>query len=539
MPLIKKLPRDLENGAALIKRREKAQTLKEMWRDIYQECYEYAMPQRETFSWYAPGQKKNRHLYDSTGQTATYIAANNMQALLCPSWKHWSALSPGGDIDPEEAENPEIIDGLQEATATVFHYLNHSNFSTVIPEVFLDLMVGTGAIDVDEGEPDNPIVCDAIPLSVIELEEGPNGRIETTFMRRCPLARNLLRMYRGLTEGDLPDDVKRQIDKKPDTEVPLIQCLVYYPEDRHYYGVVVLEASKKIVWRFDYEESSPRIVGRASVISGEIYGRGRVMAALPDIKTLNTMQEFVLRHSAMQAAGIYTGVADGVFNPYTAQLVPNTVIPVKSNETANPSLRALETGQNFLITNEIMQQLRESVRLVLMGQRRSDTRIHSATEVAIDDRNRLWDMGAEFGRIQSEILAPVIARVVFILQRMGKLPAIKVDGKQVTLKYVSPLARAQDQEDLLALSQSLELSGVAAASAGEAGSAAMAIGWKFEQLPAWLAKRTGLDADLVRTEAERKDVIDKAAAAAQMAQQGAQPGAAPAAAPRPPMRAVA
>src|SRR5690242_8008252 len=148
MPHIKKLPSGLENGAALIKRREKAQSLKELWRDTYQECYEYAMPQRETFSWYSPGQKKNRHLYDSTGQTATYIAANNAQALLCPSWKQWSSLAPGGDVDPEMAEDPEVIDALQEATATVFHYLNHSNFSTVIPEVFLDLMVGTAALDV-------------------------------------------------------------------------------------------------------------------------------------------------------------------------------------------------------------------------------------------------------------------------------------------------------------------------------------------------------------------------------------------------------
>lgn len=519
MPLIEKLPRDLENGAALLKRRDKAATLKEMWRDTYQECYEYTMPQRETFSWYSPGQRKNRHLYDSTGQQATYVAANNMQALLCPAWKHWASLAPGGDIDPESAEDPEIIDGLQESTATLFHYINHSNFSSCVAEAFMDLMVGTCALSIEQGEPDDPLVFDAVPLSILELEEGPKGRIETTFMRRTPLARNFVRTYPGMRDTDPSAAVQEQIKKKPDTEVPIIQCLVYHPKTRRTYGIVVEEATKHIAWRYDYEDSSSLVVARAAVVAGETYGRGRVMAALPDIKTLNTMQEFVLRHSALVVAPPFTAVSDGVLNPYTVQLVPNTAIPVKSNENTNPSIRMLETGSNFMITDAIMEQLRATVRRTLMGERRSDSRVHSATEVAIEDRNRLWDMGAEFGRIQAELLSPIISRCVWILRKLGKLPDIKVDGKQVTLKYVSPLARAQDQEDLIALEHSLALAQTAAAATGEVGMGALALGWKLEDLPAWLAKRTGLDADLVRTKAEQEQLKAQVAEGAAAMQQ--------------------
>jgi hypothetical protein len=526
MPLIQRLPSDLENGAHLLKRREKAASLKAMWADTYRECYEYTMPQRETFSWHAPGQKKNRHLFDSTGQQATYIAANNAQALLCPSWKHWSLLGPGGAIPAEEAEDPEVIDGLQESTETAFHYINHSNFSSVISETFLDLMVGTGALTLDEGELDDPLLFDGLPLSILEIEEGPKGRIETTFMRRTPLARNLVRMYQGMKVTDLSRESQEQVRKKPDTEIPIIQAIVFHPKSRRYFGVVIEEASKHIVWRYDYETSSPVIVARASVVSGEVYGRGRVMIALPDIKTLNTMQEYVLRHSAMVVAPPLTGVSDGVMNPFTVQLVPNTVIPVKSNEDGNPSLRVLELGANFAITDAIMDQLRNSVRRTLLGERRTDARVHSATEVAIDDRNRLWDMGAEFGRIQGELLAPVMSRVVWILQRRGLIAPIKVDGKQVTLKFVSPLARAQDQEDLIALQQAMDLSAIAAKVGGEPAMLAMTAGWKFEQLPAWLSKRTGLDADLVRTKAEQQELtetVQQGAAALAQQPQGAAP----------------
>lgn len=529
MPHIARLPRGLENAKALLARREKAQARKELWRDTYRECYEYTMPQRETFSMWSPGQKKNTVLYDSTGQNALKEAVSAAIQQICPAWKHWASLAPGGDIDPDTAEDAEIIDLLQEHTATVFSYLNHSNFSTIIPEALFDIFVGTCALSCDEGDDDDPFVFDAIPLAVLELEEGPRGTVETEFLTRKPLARNLVRTFPGMTETDLPPKLAEQVKKKPDTEVEVVQGYIYEPKTKRYYGVAIAVAETAIIWRYDYETSSPIIVARSSVTSGEIYGRGRVMDALPDIKTLNTMQEFVLRHSAFAVAPPLTGVTDGVLNPYTAALVPNSIIPVASNDNGNPSLKPLDIGGNFAITDTIMEQLRQNVRRALLGPDMSEGPIKSATEIAIADRNRLWSMGAEYGRIQAELLSKIIGRCVWILQKRGILPPLKVDGRQVTLKYVSPLARAQDQEDLIALQQSLEIGAAAAAMAGEAGMVAMAAGWKLEDLPAWLSKRTGLDADLVRSKQEQKAIKDQVSQVAQQAMQqpGAQPGAAP------------
>lgn len=528
--LIKRLPSGLENAEALIKRRDKAAANKELWRDTYREAQEYSMPQRETFSWYSPGQRKNQELYDSTGQDCTYLAANNMQALLCPAWKPWSALAPGSEVTKEEAEDPDTIELLQEATGVLFSHINHSNFSTVIPEAMLDLMIGTCAISIDEGEGDQAFVFDAIPLSIIEIEEGPNGTVETTWMQRMPLGRNLVRMYRGLTEKDLPEMLRARIRKKPDDEVKIIQGYVYDPKTRHYFGLVIELQSKAIIWRYDYGDTKPMVVARASVVSGETYGRGRVMMALPDIKTLDRMQEFVLRHSALQVAPPLTAVTDGVFNPYTASLTPNTVLPVASNDNGNPTIRVLEMGGNFSITEAMMDKLEQRVRRILLADTMSEAGpIKSATEIAIGDRNRMWNMGAEFGRIQAELLAPIVARCVWILKKRGKMPPLKVNGRQVTLKYVSPLARAQDQEDLLALQQALEISTSVAAIAGEAGQMAMMASWKIEEFPAWIAKRTGLDASLVRSKEEKKEMAKKA----EKTMQDQQPTAPPAAAPTP------
>lgn len=517
---ITQLPPSLEDGKALIERRAKAAQHKEMWRGLYKDCYRYAMPTRETFDWQTPGAVKNSVLYDSTLQEATYTAANTMAALLFPSWQHWTKLAPGGNI-PKDQRSKQLIEGLQEITETFFDFLDNSNFSTVANEVALDLQVGTGALRFDEGPTDdNPFVFSSTPLSAIELEEGPNGTIETVWMEREPTGRNLARMYPGLEEFDLPVGLQEKINQKPDEPIKVVQGTVYDPGTMKYYGVVVWSEANTIIWRYDYGKSSPDIVARASKIAGERYGRGRVTLALADARTLDKMQEFVLRHAALQIAPPMTGVSDGVLNPYTAVLRPNVILPVGSNDQRNPSLRVMEFGGDFRISDAIMEQLRERIRRTMLGPEPSEGPIKSATEISITDRNRLWAMGGEYSRIQIEFLFKVVARGIDILQRRGLIPRFKVDGREVALKFTSPFARSQDADDLLALEHTVGLLGAFPGSAE--------IGLDIDQLPEWVSRKTGLDQKLVRDKAARDKARQEAAeAAAQLAQQAQEAGVMP------------
>lgn len=504
------LPKSLRSPADIIKRREAAATRKELWRSIYRETYEYFMPQRESFNFYSPGQRKDMHLFDSTGQECIYSAANTAQSLLCPSWKNWALLAPGGDISPEEAESQEVVDKLQETTETIFNYINHSNFSTVVPEIFLDLMVGTGAMTVEEGDHDEPLLHDCVPLSSLELEEGPNGSIKTEFQKHSITARNLIATFRGMTMESLPPKIQERIRKQPDSKIDVIRGCVYAPETKQYYGIAVDAEASGILWSHNYGLTSPYIVARASVTAGEIYGRGPAIWALPDMKTLNAMMEFMLSVGALQAAPPMTAVSDAVVNPYTMSLIPNTVIPVGSNDNGNPSLRVLDVGGNFNITEKMIDDQRMRIRRIMLGEMGHEGPVKSATEWMIHDRNRIREQGSVYGRIQSEFLSPYMTRVVSILQRMGKVPPIKIDGRQITLKYVSPLARAQDDEDLLALQKSLEI-------LMPLGPEAIAASMKVERLGWWVARKTGLDADLGRNEDETKAMVEKAMQAQQPA----------------------
>lgn len=530
MPLIARLPEALENVDHLMQRQTRAASTKELWRSLYRDCFWYAMPTRETFTWHTEGQFKNRYLYDSTLQEATASAANTLTALLFPSWQRWAELAPGGAIDPDEVET-EVTEALQKATKQIFTFLNVSNFATVIGEAALDLMVGTCALSFDEGDAEMPFVFSSIPLSVIEIEEGPYGTVETTFMQREPFARNLQRMYQGLNLFDLSGTTQAAISDAPDTKIQIIQCEVYNPADKHYYGLVIEKAAKQIVWRYDYGVSCPTIVARASKVAGETYGRGRVMLALSDAKTLDKMQEFMLKHSALQIAAPMTGVSDGVLNPYTATILPNTIIPVQSNDSSNPSLKVLDMGGNFQVSEGIMDKLRQGVRRTMLGPEPSEGAVKSATEINLNDRNRLWAMNGEYTRIQSELLAKILARAVFILIKKGLMAPIKVNGQEVAVKYTSPFAQSQNAEDVLAVQKTL-------ATIGQLGPETLHLSIKTEDLSAYVGRLNGMPEKLFRSAIEKKALADQAQALnAQSNMQQAQAGAtaAPSAPPPGPM----
>jgi hypothetical protein len=496
--LLKQLPRGLENATALLRRRQMAVQRKALWLTTYSEAYRYTMPMRENFFSTAEGQRSNQHLYDSTAADAVITAANLMQETLAPTGREWGTLVPGADVEPEDAASPEVQEQLQEQTDKMFSHLAQSNFDTVVHETLLDVQVGTGGLQLDEG--DDPILMfSSMPLSAIELEEGPNGMVCTIWSCKELEARNVPLTWRGYQPSP---QLTQTIARKPETKVALVVGQVYDFKTQRYYGVVIEEVAKHIGWRYDYGDTGPIIVARALVRAGELYGRGPVLSAMPDIKTLNKLVQDLLTHNALQNAPPLTATTDGVLNPFTIRLSPLTVIPVGSNATANPSLAALQLGGDFVPTESMIKDLRESVRRKLLADsRRNDGPVETAFEVAVEDRDLLRMRGAMYGRVRGELLGKVAKRVVAILTRRGKMAPLKINGREVSLKWKGPLARAQDHEDILVFDRVL-------ASCGPLGPEVLMGGLKVEDAPAWLARKAGLDAKLVRSPTERKQLLE-------------------------------
>lgn len=483
----------------LIARFNKAVDRKQPWLGMMEEAYHYSIPNRNDFFDKTKGSKKNQDVYDSTAVVGVQRFATRIQSILVPPWRRWTTLVSGNAIPEDEREDVNRI--LANITEEFFRHLDHSNFAVRSHESFQDLGVSTGALLFHEGKGTELFTFSSIPLSSLYLEEGPDGEVQTVWRKLSVSIRNIPGMWKDVR---LTDTLKDMLSTSPDKEVELIEGTIYNGKD---YDYVVLFKEAELVRRSF--EISPWIVFRWSTIPGEVYGRGPVLTVLPDILTLNKVREYVLLNGAMNIAGMYTARNDGVLNPYTVEFAPNTILPVASNDRNNPSIRALEQSGNFDLSQIIISDLQTNVKKALFVDQLGpvDGAVRSATEISVRNQELLQDIGGSFGRLQTEMVTKIVNRGVHILQKAGKIPNFRIDGEEVSLRHQSPLAKAQDQEDVLAFQQFLEIGGAL-------GPEVMMLGTKVEDAPSWLARKLGLDPELIRSEGERMQMQQQAAAAA-------------------------
>jgi len=215
---------------------------------------------------------------------------------------------------------------------------------------------------------------------------------------------------------------------------------------------------------------------------------------------------------------MYTATDDGVTNPYNIVISPGVVIPVGSNNSSNPSIQRLDTGTNLQLAQFEMNELQNSIKRALFNDLRDPTGpVRSATEIAIDSRELAKRIGSAFGRLQTEVLVPILKRVVHILTRRGLLQPIQLDGRDIEIKFLSPLAKAQDGEDIINVQQAVQFV------LQNAGPDQAKIGFKLEDFGTWVASKTGMPAELVRSDAEKAQIIQAGAEAAQQGIQTSQP----------------
>ena len=440
------------------KRYKKSESHKELWRSIYEEAYEYALPMRNLYDGYAesniPGQDKMKRVFDSTAIHSTARFANRIQSSLFPPQQQWCRLEPGLDI-PEDRriEAQQVLDLY---TQKMFGVMNQSGFDLAIGEFLLDLAVGTAVMLIQPGDETTPIRYSAIPSHHVCFEEGPNGTVDTVY-------RKLRRPYRVL-EREFPDikipaDMKARYKEDPTKEVELIEA-TYKEEGYIHYCILTKEEDIKLVSR--ELTSFPWVISRYMKASNERYGRGPVLYALPDIKTLNKVVELTLKNASISIGGVFTAVDDGVLNPQAISIVPGAVIGVSSNGgPRGPSLAPLPRSGDNNLSQIVSNDLRVAIRKTLLDESLPPDNMsaRSATEIVERMKELSQNLGAAFGRLINETMFPIVRRSLELMDEMGMIDLpLKINGLEVTVNPISPLAMASNMDKLSEVMQFMQIS---------------------------------------------------------------------------------
>ena len=366
-------------------------------------------------------------LFDATASDAADNLAASIYSLLTPPESLWVSLVPEGPDSPDAVA----------ATMALRANLNDSNFYTTIHQCYMDLIVlGTACLFMAE----NPIGAasafsfTAIPMRDIAILNG------AVFHTATMPAREVMEKYPSCTP---PANLRDTIKQDPETPLRLVQSLI--GTDFVAWLDVGGDIENNIVATGKFE-TNPYIIFRWSVASGELYGRGPVLRALPDIKTANKVVELVLKNATIAVSGIWQADDDGVINLSNINLTPGAIIP---KAVGSSGLTPLASGADFDVSQIILKDLRERIRHALLADRLGllSEKEMTATEILARNADMVRILGATYGRLLHEFIRPLVERGLQILSRRGVIDTIRLHS-DAELKYIAPITKMAIAENM-------------------------------------------------------------------------------------------
>lgn len=444
-----------DKAASIVKRLQALKTLRYPHEDVWRDCFEQTYPLRasgfndERFDASAAQSKKAR-LLDSTGTDSCRILASGLISGLTPANALWFGMTVANETDDEQR-------WLDDSSSLLWENIHASNFDAVAYECSLDEVVaGWFAMFIDEDREKGGLRFEQWPISSIYCAASkPGGAIDIVYRPYQLSAEQALQDF-----GDMLSEGAQKLARdKPDDKVDFVQAI--YPRHGYAEGArlarnlpfaschVELNA-KKLVRESGFHEQ-PVVVPRWLLIPGSVYAVGPVYDSLPDMHELQELCRMELAAAELAIAGMWIAEDDGVLNPRTVKVGPRKIVVANSVDSMKPLL----TGADFNVSFTKKEELQRQIRRVLMADQLQpqDGPAMTATEVHTRVNLIRQQLGPIYGRMQAEYLQPLIERCFGLAMRAGIFdpPPESLLNRDYTIRYLSPLARAQQLEEVTAI----------------------------------------------------------------------------------------
>ena len=450
---------DLTKG--LLSRFDRLQGQRENWETHWQEVADYMQPRKaDVTKRRARGDKRMEQVFDSSPIQAVELLAASLHGMLTNPSTPWFTLR----FKDEEIENDDEAKlWLEASTDAMYTAFNRSNFQQEIFELYHDLITfGTAAMFIEEDD-DDIIKFSTRHINEVFIAENDKGRIDTIYRKFKISARAAIQKFGEAVSADVQTKAK----KDPYEEIEILHAVYprsdFNPNKRDKANMpfesVYMEYKNGNELSVGGFREFPFVVPRYLKASNEIYGRSPAMTALPDVKMLNEMSKTTIKAAQKQVDPPLLVPDDGFLLP--VRTVPGGLNFYRSG--TRDRIEPLNIGANNPLGLNMEQQRRDSIRAVfyvnqLMMQQGPQM---TATEVIQRNEEKMRLLGPVLGRLQSELLKPLIDRVFAVLLRNNMLPQAPefLSGRDVEIEYVSPLAKAQKSTELQSIMRAVEILG--------------------------------------------------------------------------------
>jgi hypothetical protein len=456
-----------ENQAIVLERRfEELSQVKGTWNASWQNVVDYVLPKRQAFTGpRSDGQTVTDKIFDSTAPWALDQLAAGLHSYLTSPTQRWFRLRLTDYAEEEMEEDEEIERWLEIVTNTMYGIFNSqkTNFAPQAHELYQDLGgFGTGVFYVEEDYAQAPVRFSTFHLAECVFEENAYGVVDTLYRKFKMSHRQAYQRF-----GDrLPSKYIELAEKKPADKAEILHVVKPREEwdprgmsakNMPFASWWVLCEAKLVVQESGFREF-PFMVPRWSKLTGETYGRGPAMLAMPDIKMVNAMAKTVLV------------AAQKVVDPPLMLPDEGFLLPIRTspgglnfyNSTLGPDQRIfpLETKGRVDIGQQLIDSRRQHITrsFYLDWMQLNEGPQMTATEVVQRTEERMRLMAPAISRLQSEFLDPLIERVYAICLRKQLFPPApqSIQGQDLRVEYVSPVAKAQRMTQVVGFQRLLE-----------------------------------------------------------------------------------
>jgi hypothetical protein len=461
-------------------------------------------------------------LLDATSFNASDILAAGLSNYLTPAGSKWLFLEHS---NPYLREDKQVIQWMQDVTEEVMLTLSRSNFYNQMPIFYKGSGVyGTSGLFCEKDFEDGVRFYN-IPIKKLYLTEDAREKPNEFYLDFEYTAEQAMTKWGDKCSQAIKDSYAsgRNEDKKHH-----FIC---------YFGKRLERDAKKnnkenmpirMVWvdkttgekmSEDGFNSMPCVAHRFYKRPQIVYGYSPAMKALPFARLINTMTDTILRSSMKQVDPAIALPDDAFlgnlnFNPRQlnfyrrGNLDPSTdIVPIGAYGNVSIGIAEIEYYKNMV--NDIM--------FVNAFNAFGDiTKQMTIPEVQERINEKMTLLGPAVGRYMSDVLQPLIEKVVFTLwegQRLPQMPDVMLQDPRFEVKFVGRLVQSQRQSEVNNIMTSLQIASQIAAFKPEAidkinGDNAIDEIWQI----------TGANAEIINSNEEVSEIRQQRAQMEQMQQ---------------------
>lgn len=403
---------------------------------------------------------RKREIFDSTAVNACQtLAASIHGSITSPSFR-WFDLQFRVDNLNQTQEAKEWLDDTADR---IYNALQESNFNLEISECYTDLVSYGSSVVIEEqqGDPldgeDVELVFAAVPIKEAYFDADHRGGILNFYRRLMWTPSEIISKF-GV--DGLPEKVVTAYEQGKSDRMELIYCIwkrkdveepkdagIIAPEKRPYgYKYILKEGGQTLGDEGGYYEM-PAYVPRWRKTSESKWGNSPSMAALSDVLTLNQLVELIMRSAEKVIDPALKVTERGLLSDVDMRPSGLNVVRDTQNELIPIESRArFDVAQ--LTKMDLVQAINSAFFVDQLQLKESPAMTATETIARMELMQRT--LGPTLGRLQTDLLDPLISRTMNILMRAGQLKPLPESlmeaGADIDVSYIGTMSRSQKLE---------------------------------------------------------------------------------------------